>query len=32
MIKDVTDLEVYNKALELLPKLYELLKKLPLAE
>lgn len=32
MIKDVTDLEVYQVALKLLPKLYELLKKLPLSE
>lgn len=29
MIKDVTDLEVYQEAMRLLPKLYELLRKLP---
>lgn len=32
MIKDVTDLEVYQESLELLPRLYELSKKLPLSE
>lgn len=32
MIKDVTDLEVYQEAIRLLPKLYELLKKLPISE
>ncbi len=32
MIKDVTDLEIYKIALELLPKLYILLKKLPKSE
>lgn len=32
MIKDVTDLEVYKEALRLLPKLYELLRKLPNSE
>jgi len=32
MIKDVTDLEVYNEANRLLPKLYELLKELPKSE
>lgn len=32
MIKDVTDLEVYQEAMRLLPKLYELLKDLPRTE
>lgn len=32
MIKDVTDLEVYKEALRLLPRLYELLDRLPLSE
>lgn len=32
MIKDVTDLQVYNEANRLLPKLYELLKEIPRAE
>lgn len=32
MIKDVTDLNVYKQSLELLPKLYELLRKLPSSE
>jgi len=32
MIKDVTDLQVYQEAMRLLPKLYELLNKLPLVE
>lgn len=32
MIKDVTDLEVYQEAMRLLPKLYALLEKLPLNE
>ncbi len=32
MIKDVTDLEIYKVALELLPKLYDLLNKLPRSE
>lgn len=32
MIKDVTDLEVYNESLRLLRKLYDLIKKLPKSE
>ena len=32
MIQDVTDLEVYNLSLELLKKLYILLRKIPLSE
>lgn len=32
MIKDVTDLEVYNEAQRLLPKLYEFLKEVPKSE
>lgn len=32
VIKDVTDLSVYQEALRLLPKLYEFLKKLPITE
>lgn len=32
MIKDVTDLEVYQEAQGLLPKLYQLLEKLPRSE
>jgi hypothetical protein len=32
MIKDVTDLEIYKVALHLLPKLYDLLNKLPKSE
>lgn len=32
MIKDVTDLEIYKVALDLLPKLYNLLNKLPPSE
>lgn len=32
MIKDVTDLEVYNVSLTLLRKLYTLLRKIPLSE
>lgn len=32
MIKDVTDLEVYQESLRLLKKLYELLKKIPKSE
>lgn len=32
MIKDVTDLEVYQLSLELLPEVYELTKKLPQSE
>lgn len=32
MIKDVTDLDVYKETLRLLPKLYELLRKLPSSE
>lgn len=32
MIKDVTDLQVYQKSLDLLPKLYALLAKLPREE
>jgi len=32
MIRDVTDLEVYNESLRLLKKLYEFLKKLPKSE
>lgn len=32
MIKDVIDLQVYQETMKLLPKLYELLGRLPLAE
>ena len=32
LVKDVTDLEVYNESLRLLKKLYELLKKIPISE
>lgn len=32
MIKNITDLLIYNKSLELLPKLYGLLQKLPSSE
>ena len=32
MIKDVTDLEVYQESLRLLEKLYEFLKKVPASE
>lgn len=32
MIRDVTDLDVYNFSLELLEKLYSLLRKIPLSE
>ena len=32
MIKDVTDLQVYQEALELLPRVYLLMDKLPLSE
>lgn len=32
MVKDVTDLEVYNEANRLVPKLYKLLKKVPKSE
>jgi four helix bundle protein len=32
MIKDIMDLEVYQETLRLLPKLYELLRKLPMTE
>lgn len=32
MIRDITDLDVYQEALRLLPKLYSLLDKLPLSE
>jgi four helix bundle protein len=32
MIKNITDLLIYNKSLELLPKLYGLLQKLPNSE
>lgn len=32
MIKDVTDLEVYQEAMRLLPKLYGLLRRLPISE
>ena len=32
MIRDVTDLEVYQESLRLLAKLYEFLKKVPLSE
>ena len=32
MISDVTDIHVYNKAIELLPELYLLLKKVPPSE
>ncbi len=32
MVKDVTDLNVYQESLGLLPKLYKLLKKLPTTE
>jgi four helix bundle protein len=32
MIKDVTDLDIYNQSLKLLPRLYLLLRKLPISE
>lgn len=32
MIKDVTDLSVYQEALKLLPKLYKLMSRLPISE
>jgi four helix bundle protein len=32
VLKDITDLDVYNESLRLLPKLYELLDRLPISE